>query len=55
MGFAEFMVVLIGLPIIIALAVLVDKHDKFLDGEEDTDIQPLLGVVQPKKQDKEEK
>jgi hypothetical protein len=58
MGFWELVLVLVFLPVIIWLAVMVDKKsdwDERYEDIENDEVRPLLGVVTPKKEEKEEK
>jgi len=53
--FWSIVVLVVGLPLIAWLAWVVDHRSNWLDEDEDTRIQPLLGVVAPKTKEKEEK
>ena len=53
--FWSIMCLVIGLPIIFWFAKVVDSKSDWDEDLDDTDVQPLLGVVAPKKKDEEEK
>ena len=55
MSFWEIALVVLALPTIIVLAILVDKKSDWEEDLEDEEVRPLLGVVAPKKEEKEEK
>lgn len=55
MGLLELLLGVIGLALIGLLAYLADNHSKNGKYEEDEAELPLLGVVLPKKQEKEDK
>ena len=55
MGFWEIVLVFLCLPFIIVLAIFVDKKSTWDEDLEDDEVRPLLGVVTPKKEEKEEK
>jgi hypothetical protein len=55
MGFWELVLVVLFLPVIIVLAIFVDKKSTWDEDYQDEEIRPLLGVVTPKKEEKEEK
>lgn len=53
--FWSIVVLVVGLPLIAWLAWAVDHNNDFFDNEDEDEIKPLLGVVAPKKKEKEEK
>lgn len=55
MEFWSIVVLITGLPLIIWLAWAVDHKVDFFDSEDEDEIKPLLGVVAPKNDKKEEK
>jgi capsular polysaccharide biosynthesis protein len=55
MGFWELVLVFLFLPVIIVLAIFVDKKSTWDEDLEDEEVRPLLGVVAPKNDKKEEK
>jgi capsular polysaccharide biosynthesis protein len=55
MSFWEIALAVLALPTIIVLAILVDKKSDWEEDLEDEEVRPLLGVVAPKKEEKEEK
>ena len=55
MNLAEIILLIVCVPTIIFLAVMVDRRDHTEDFDEKSEVKPLLGVVAPKKDKKEEK
>ena len=55
MEFWSIVVLITGLPLLVWLAWAVDNKTEFFDNEDEDEIKPLLGVVAPKKEEKEEK
>jgi hypothetical protein len=55
MGFLDILVMIIALAVICWLAYAVDKGSDFTEDLENEEIRPLLGVVAPKNDKKEEK
>ncbi len=47
--------VAVGFIVIVLLAVAVDSKSTWDEDLDDTEVRPLLGVVAPKKEEKEEK
>ena len=55
MEFWSIVVLITGLPIIIWLAWAVDRHSNWDEDYPEDEVKPLLGVVAPKNDKKEEK
>jgi len=55
MGFWEIALLIAGVPVLAWLAYAVDKKSDWEEDLEDEEVRPLLGVVAPKKEEKEEK
>lgn len=55
MEFWSIVLLVAGFLLIVWLAWAVDHKVDFFDNEDEDEIKPLLGVVAPKKEEKEEK
>ena len=55
MNFWEIALLVSGVPLLVWLAYAVDKKSTWDEDLEDEEVRPLLGVVAPKKEEKEEK
>lgn len=55
MNFWEITLLVTAVPVLVWLAYAVDKKSTWDEDYQDEEIRPLLGVVTPKKEEKEEK